>query len=388
MRSVLLTLAALLCACGDTKSPPESVMPEPAPKLPPRAEAADALAVEVFRHVVAQEEGNIVFSPASLEGLLHLLLGGAGGTTRAELAALPYGKQGVPSAVQVRSANALFADEDVKLRPGVQNVQRAPMLRNPARAASRINTWCSEHTAGKIDSIIMESDVAEKRPRLLALNAVHLKAQWIEPFENSATHDGIFHAPGGPVTAPMMEQEEHLVYAEGADWQAVALFYRRDDRQGEPGCFIGILPKGNAREFAAKLTPQKWNSIRSALVKGGYRLVRVTLPRFEVRTDAFSLSSALQALGVRAAFTSAADFSGFAEGESLALSDVKQKCYIIVDEKGTEAAAVTMAALRAVPIVPTPPKPKVIRFDRPFLWVVGDLATSAPPFFMGVCERP
>lgn len=34
------------------------------------------------------------------------------------------------------------------------------------------------------------------------------------------------------------------------------------------------------------------------------------------------------------------------------------------------------------------PAPKVITFNRPFLWVIGGLTTPAAPWFMGLCEEP
>ena len=50
-----------------------------------------AFAVQMFRTQAAQHEGNFVFSPASLEGVLHSLKQGASGTTTAELNALSMG---------------------------------------------------------------------------------------------------------------------------------------------------------------------------------------------------------------------------------------------------------------------------------------------------------
>ena len=32
--------------------------------------------------------------------------------------------------------------------------------------------------------------------------------------------------------------------------------------------------------------------------------------------------------------------------------------------------------------------PPAIRFDRPFIWAIGDLTTGAAPYFMGLFEQP
>ena len=68
----------------------------------------DSFAVQVFSVLAAGQEGNIVFSPASLEAVLRLLQQGARGDTAAELAALPMGKAGIRTAMTPAEANALF----------------------------------------------------------------------------------------------------------------------------------------------------------------------------------------------------------------------------------------------------------------------------------------
>ena len=386
---IIICMGGLLTLCGCqllSVEPPYEYNP---PSAVPYG--VDALAVDMFRHVVAQEKGNVVFSPASAEAVLLMLRDGAAGQTRRELDALPYGKQDVTSAMQVESANAIFADDSLTIKPGATSVQRVPFADNPAKAVDIVNAWCSEKTHGKI-SAILSPLLLSKDTRLIATNAVYLKEKWLRPFMPSSTRPQEFHlSNGSTVRVPMMHQEANLLYAKGKDWQAVALFYRRDGRKGEPGCFIGILPKGDARAFAATLTPQKFNAIRTALAQSGYEHTEVFLPRFEVNPPAFSLATALQTLGVRAAFSKqAADLRNLAQtpdGTPLYLSDIVQRCYVKADEQGTKAAAVTgmAVAIQSAPIIK---EPRIIRFDKPFLWVIADLSTAAPPYFMGLVETP
>ena len=63
------------------------------------------------------------------------------------------------------------------------------------------------------------------------------------------------------------------------------------------------------------------------------------MPKFRVNT-ALTLNGILRALGVQRAFTGTADFSGIT-GSSVAVDEVRQKCFVEVSEEGTEAAAVT-----------------------------------------------
>lgn len=96
---------------------------------------------------------------------------------------------------------------------------------------------------------------------------------------------------------------EAFRYAEGEDWQAVALPYKTEGRIGEPGYFIGILPKGNAHQFAAQLTPQKYQSIRRALAEeDSTQTLLVKLPRFRIDTGRIQLNELLQVLGVKSIY--------------------------------------------------------------------------------------
>ena len=94
------------------------------------------------------------------------------------------------------------------------------------------------------------------------------------------------------------------------------------------------------------------------------------MPRFKVETSMI-LNKPLQNMGIKTAFMSAADFSGIAEMGPLVLDLVKQKCYIDVSEKGTEAAAVTSAQIRLTSARPVAKVP-VMRVDRPFVFVIAD----------------
>ncbi len=398
MKSSCLLLPAcalLFSACQESAGPgtmshlatPEFDAParsgdEAEPTLSPPAQlAGDRLALDIFRRLAAEREGNIVFSPASLESVLHGLRACAAGGTRAEILALPLGKPGVKSALRVQSADALFVDEGVQLKNRPPHVHRVSFAGNAQEAAENINDWCEEQTHGLIPRLVSESEFGPYT-RLLALNTIYLNEKWLHPFDESATESsGRFRkADGSSVRVPLMSQKGCFRLAEGADWRAVALFYRRDGREGEPACFIGILPRGNARDFARGLTVQKYNRIRRALAAAQPQEVELTLPRMELDSKSFSLKPALMQLGMRKAFKRAqANFSALTD-ERLYLDDIRQRCHVIVSESGTEASAASSAELLTWSLPPS------IRFDRPFVWAIGDLSTAAPPFFLGLYE--
>ena len=383
----LLFCGTLLCACVvPAETSPEA---EPRLSLPEAGVRSDALAVQIFADLAQHESGNVVFSPASLEKVLCLLRRGARGATRAAFDALPMGREGVRSAMQVRSADALFADESLELQMRGGQVMRVAFAERPEEAVSTVNTWCKEQTEGRIPTVLSRADVSADTV-LIAANAVYLREQWLHPFDPEETQPGVpFALPGGGTAeVEMMSCCDVFRYAEGADWQAVALFYRRDGRVGEPGCFIGILPRGEARSFAQKMTANRFSAIRAALAAAPPQRILVELPKMRVQTPSFSLRRSLGAAGLQVAFAPGADFSGIGRSPrgELCLSDVLQRCMAELSEKETVAAAVTVATIKCCAIIPE--SPLRLRFDRPFIWAIGDLTTDAPPYFLGLFECP
>ncbi len=377
--SHLLSLALSLLALGCTQQA-ASAAPEADPVLTaPARMQADRFAFDIFRALAATQTGNVTFSPVSVEAVLRLLREGAAGRTRAELDALHLGQEGVSSAMQVQSANRLFAASDLNLKPTAAPLARAPFASAPGEAVKLINTWCAEKTQGLIPELVSEESIG-RDTRLVLLNAIYLREKWLRPFDRSRTHEGDFiTANGGTTPLTFMTAKASFRFAFGKGWRAVALFYATQGREGAPGCFIGILPTGDAREFAKGLTAEKFNEIRRALATADLtKGAEVTLPKMTLDSGTFSLRGALEAAGVKECFGPGADFSRFSD-EKLQVTEVLQRCHVELSEEETIAAAAT-AAIMARGLPPG------IRFDRPFVWAIGDLTTGAAPYFLGLYE--
>ena len=92
--------------------------------------------------------------------------------------------------------------------------------------------------------------------------------------------------------------------------------------------------------------------------------VELKLPKFEIEFSCL-LNDVLQKMGMVDAFDQdKADLTGMRETKDIYIGKVLQKTYLKVDEKGTEAAAVT-----AVEVV-TKSLPRITRMNinRPFLF--------------------
>jgi serpin B len=100
--------------------------------------------------------------------------------------------------------------------------------------------------------------------------------------------------------------------------------------------------------------------------------VAVSLPRFAFKWGG-PLDAPLQELGMRAAFSGKADFTGIAEptaGERLQISHVVQKTWVSVDENGTEAAAASGVGMSVTSAITGPIAE--LKADHPFLFFVYD----------------
>lgn len=130
-------------------------------------------------------------------------------------------------------------------------------------------------------------------------------------------------------------------------------------------------------------TADFFNDVNDALA--GTTPVRglVRLPKFEFKTE-FKMNDALIAMGMPSAFSSAADFSKISD-MPVRVSYVKQDAVIKVDEKGTEAAAVTSIGIEATSL-PPPPQFEFVA-DRPFYYFIKDNSTGVI-LFAGQVVQP
>lgn len=341
--------------------------------------AADSLSIQLFRTLAKETEGNFAFSPAGVENVLETLKQYSAGATLAELETLPMG-QPVTFNINTEQANGLFVSTRLPLVPGVQGAVQIDFGKS-AEAAQTINTWCAKHTHGLIKKLVQPSDFSELTA-FVATNAIYLKENWLFPFDPNNSFPGEFTtADGKTVPANMMSCTAKFPAAKGEDWVAIALPYAATSASGEPCYFIAISPTKDIRGFAATLTEEKYLSIISKIDYARGQ-TRVIMPAFTIDGSVLNLNNALKSAGLQKIF-SKADFSRLTTTKAdIYLSKVLQKCYVKVDEQGTEAAAATAAVanFRAMP--------RTVVLDRPFIWVIGSLSGTDTPLFMGIVEQP
>lgn len=172
-----------------------------------------------------------------------------------------------------------------------------------------------------------------------------------------------------------MNKTEILGYYENKDLQFITKPYIGNDKS-----FCVILPSG--RFGITDVETKLGKSIIDAIFQSiNFVEVNLSLPRFKLETS-FSLNEPLKKLGLLAAFTPKADFTGITTEKELMISNVKHKAYIEVNEEKPEAAAASLVAMKPVSAGESRPAPKIFKADHPFLFMILDNKTKSI-LFMG-----
>lgn len=362
--------------------------------------------------VKAGPNANLFISPLSLSQGLGLAWLGARGQTTEEMRTVLGWWQGNPAAltsrynsfllktddpkVEVRIASALWLADWLPVRTDYLAAARAsydaaPVKMNfahaPDAAAKRINGWVSELTRERIPRIVAADQFNDATAAVLT-NAVYFKADWQTPFVDGA--EGIFtNGNGSKKPIYLMERVGQMQYRETGEGQAVALPY------GESGRFVMelFLPKDAAtlRRWEQQLhgatffPGEQGSDERFGLAAAGRQTILLRLPRFEARFNE-SINEALAAAGMPCAFQKGcADFSRIAP-VPMKIDRVAHATFLRVDEKGTEAAAVTAVTIVATGVRIIPPHMPRMIVDRPFLVTIRDRASDALIFFGRIAD--
>lgn len=359
--------------------------------------AAAANAINRFglalHKVLPKPTENLVYSPFSVAAAMSMTLAGARGRTASEIASalslqhpdtihadlkdLMAGLiTGAGSSDKLAIANALWPQQGANiLTPFLETVRQNYQAESKAldfqRAAEpsrqEINRWVADHTAGKILDLLGPGTITPLT-RLVLTNAIYFKGSWASAFDPTRTSDEPFYLNGGAtVSTPMMHRDGRYAYSANGDMQVLELPYK-DGRLS----MVIVLPakKDGLAKLESQLTDE---NLRKWAAAGPARTVHVALPKFKLGS-AFSLNDALRQIGIRDAFSDAADFSGINGQKNLSLTAVVHKAMIEVNEQGTEAAAATGAVIGLTSTMR--PEPDVFRADHPFLYLIRDRKTN------------
>ena len=366
-------------------------------------EGTNALGFSLLNRVMAQSpQNNVLLSPFSITSALAMVQNGAAGQTRSEIArvlgvekldetvldaahrALLTSLKNAPE-TELLVANSLWLHQDFTIKPDFQkrtqqtfDAEVSTLDFAASNAPQQINDWVAKNTKDKITQMIEQLAPDD---RMVLMNAVYFRGDWLDPFEKDNTRDEPFFAPSGKREVPMMGRHDHFNYLENADLQLVSLPYK-----GERMEMYLLLPRQKTA-LNALLAKMDAKSFGALIGKMSNREGSVSLPRFKMSDD-ITLRPYLEQFGIKAAFSMQnADFSPIAP-PPLWISGARHKAVIEIDETGTEAAAATSIGMAGA-AAPNPNRPKPFSFiaDHPFLLALRDKESGAL-LFMGAVNEP
>ncbi len=340
---------------------------------------SDAFSLRLLNEALEATPGSTCVCPAAMVELLRRLHDIGGDATRKLIGEQVPGiaEAPAPSAATLQSYTQLFADNGLDFAPGasVDDALRVPLHSDFTRALPLINAVAEQGTEG-FASHMLDGQPISSETRLLALSAARFARPWRSNFHLLGLRNDrdFYHADGSIRPMRMMASRDTHTVAKAADgsWEAAAIFFRSEGRGGAPACFVAIMPaKGaDARAFARGLTAEKLSAIRRELALAPPRELTLVLPQLQLRAATADLHPLLLRMGLGSLFSRKADFSRLCrDAQPLDLALGKYAFALDAGSGGDTGSS-----------------SETLRFDRPFIWFIGDLTTPNPPCFMGLME--
>lgn len=375
----------------------------------------NAFSLNLFAAAAAKTP-DVALSPISLAAVTGLALAGAtqNSETQSELTSamrMPGGQTVLARALQaaldgekscgvkmVIGTSAWVADGvREEYQSAVAKIFGAHVQKLPEDAAE-INDWVAQKTGGMISRVM---DEIEAGTVALLVSAVYFQAAWTRAFAEEETVDGTFRGGDSDIPVKMMTREgAHWAYAE------IGLSHTRGRAKASGGGALKLLemPYGDAGRYSAVLGLPvfgssvddaiadigNWDAWMGEMDKTRVLVARLAVPRFRIEYGVASMKGTLEEMGVRAAWGPPKVVNGKVEAlfeqmtadPDVFLSDVLHKVVIEVSEKGTKAAAASVAVIKTRSLSPTNEIDMIV--DKPFLFAIRDNLTKSVLFLARV----
>ncbi|KAM9228566.1 serpin B10-like [Leptosomus discolor] len=244
-----------------------------------------------------------------------------------------------------------------------------------------INSEVEHQTEGKIQNLLPPGSV-DSLTRLVLINALYFKGNWATKFKSEATRQRPFRInthTTKPVPMMYLSDKFNWTYIESVQTDVLELPYINNDLS----MFI-LLPSDitSLQKLERELTFENLSAWTSLELMEKMKM-EVYLPRFTLE-EKYDLKPTLITMGIQDAFSEGqADFTGMSENGDLFLSQVFHKCYLEVNEEGTEAVAASSAALASRSLGAT----IIFVADHPFLFFIRHNKTKSI-LFLGRFSSP
>lgn len=372
-------------------------IPQEADLSGPGAAALTALGVRLLQDTAGEEDENTLLSPLSIACALGMVENGARGETRTQMertlgmpceemaAYLYHFIHALPASGQykLRAADSVWLRDDGSLKVERDFLQAnadyygADVYKDPFDDPfiGRINGWVEENTDGMIQEVI--SEVPANAVMYLA-DALAFKAEWESMYTQDQVQAGTFTREDGTSQPADLMYSEEYGYLRDEHASGFVKYY-----VDQKYAFAALLPEEgmSVKDYVGSLTGERLRKILQNVEEAD---VSAAVPRYTCAYDV-RLKEVLQTMGIRDVFDpDQADLSGIGsyEDQPLYVSEMAHKAFIAVDERGTEAGAVTLAEIATKGAAV---EPKIVYLDRPFVYMLIECGTDVP-VFIGTVE--
>jgi len=400
--SFAIMILFIITACSNDSDDQNITNLTPSEKSAKIIAADNQFGFEIFQKINASlnEQKNTMISPMSISLALAMVYNGTNGNTKSQMETMLH-----KSGLTAEDINQIYKDLVAGLishDPKVElNISNAIFYRNSfsikndfittnqkyydaevsgldfsktTETMNKVNGWVNTKTKGKISQIISQVNPEDI---IYILNAIYFNGEWQYRFDAKETTEMSFTKEDQTVIqAPTMTIENPYNYYSNQTFQMLEMPYG----SGKYSMLI-LLPNSgkNTNDIISMLNAENVNNWISKLAE---QKKKVFLPKFEFKFDD-SLVDELMALGMTDAFNDTkANLTGISDAAQLVISQVMHKSYIKVDERGTEAAAVTGITVGTTSIGPD----TSFRVDHPFVFAIREKDTQAILFIGKVLD--
>ena len=363
--------------------------------------AINSLNVHLFQQLSTQDsKSNQFYSPTSISIAFAILTAGSAKRTRSQLQLalhiedidkvnVQYGrlitdlnaKKSLPKneTYELGLANRVLIEQTFKINATyrdriVKNQFKSTILdvdfaKNGQQVVDNLNQWVSNETRGLIPKVFNEP--LPTSTKLVIANAIYFKGLWVLPFNKTDTKNGTFNG------LQRKNNRVPFMYRKGS--------YRTSTIDSLKATAIEIPYVGNASmvillpnkdtqlsTMISSLTKKSFNDTINALLKNQPSTIELYLPKFNLTTQ-YNLVEIFKGLNVTDVFdpikSNLTRIAPSDQSGNLFVSSAIHRAVVRVDEEGTEAAAVTAIGVGTTSVQPVP---RVVRIDRPFLFVILD----------------